>query len=402
MSRIFWKRGRQDRLNKVKPQSKTARPSIDSLEQRQLMAYSPFGFSRPDLVVEGFAAPAASYGRDLSVVMDVRNFGASSIKEPLAFFDSRATNDPAVPRYMSTADAPTSTARVYVSASPEYNENNVFPIGDVAIPEVRQNTLVRTLPDDGLPPNIVIPNSVPATINTAPAVTLPARADLSNAFPRTAGLVYLYFEIDPDDRIAEHDETNNLNRRGIPVRVVPPEGEFEAVGLDVARGLTPGDLITPNIKIANYGTIDVTPAPLEAELVQSANDRVDAKDVRFAQFRVPSVNPITLAPTKRLTKGLKNLDDPANVTTVLASAASPAVPAGPNVRIPNSLNGYRFGLAVDPNNRVNELTEPKPGPANRISQFRRVSAPLRGIGPVNKILNASARPLQFQRRTLPS
>ena len=373
---------------------------MDSLEGRQLMAYSAFGFSRPDLTVEGYAPPAASYGSTVSLVLDVRNLGASSIREPLAFFDSRATTDPTVTRYQSTADAPANEIRVYLSPNPKFDPFNVISLGDISTPEIRQNSLVRLLQDASAPPNTLLTNVTPNVFNTAPTVTIPALDTLPANFP-DSGTLYLFFEIDPNRTLAEHDETNNRQRQGVPIQIVDAQGQFEAVGLDVARGMAPGDLIAPNLKIINYGTVDVDPSPLTVDLVQSDDNQVDSSDTTIATYQINSVQPVTTAPTKKIKRGLKNLDDPANVTTVLASTSNPVNPTGPNVRLPNALRGYKFGAAVDPQNTVNELGEPNRVPANRITQFRRVGSPLRGVGPVNQVATPATRPLNFPRRTLP-
>src|SRR5438105_4542509 len=55
----------------------------ERLEGRELLSYSPLGFSLPDLTVTGRAAPIAAYGGPLAVEVDVRNLGASSLIEPL-------------------------------------------------------------------------------------------------------------------------------------------------------------------------------------------------------------------------------------------------------------------------------------------------------------------------------
>ena len=57
---------------------------VETLERRELLAYSGLGFSLPDLTVTGFASPVASYGGPVTVTVNVRNIGASSTLEPLA------------------------------------------------------------------------------------------------------------------------------------------------------------------------------------------------------------------------------------------------------------------------------------------------------------------------------
>lgn len=377
---------------------------LDALEGRQYLSYTPLGYSLPDLSVAAYAAPAGSYGQPISLVLDVRNEGASSIAEPLAFVDPRSPGDPAVPYYNSHADAPASTLQVWISPKPRFDADAVPLDPGIAIPAIPQNDIIRvlaTIPADPtdpvgsrrhmeLPPNVRVPEAFdPNAINAAPEVVIPPLSDLPAYFPAT-GTLYLYFQVDSTNNVAENNENNNLNMHGVPVSIVDALPDINAVGLDVARGLAPGDLVTPNLKLINYGTVGLQGQILPVNLETARGDV-------FAEYDVDEVLPITKAPTRRVYPGLKNLDDPANVRYLPASVNNPAAPAGPYTRLPNSLNGYRFGVRVDPGNVVNQLTGRK-----GLQQVRQVGQPLRGVGPVNVVANPAVRPLSFPHRRLPS
>lgn len=386
------------------------RPDLDNLEGRQLMAFSALGYSRPDLLVSGYAAPVASYGQPLSLVIDVRNLGATSIREPLGFFDSRAAADPTL-RYptdaftaSTTADAPESVVRVFLSRTPRLTPRAV-QLADINVPNIRQNSLVRLLPEDALPPNVAIephllpPNGIQTqTINTAPTINLPAVNDPRVADFPVEGTLYLILKADATHVVAEHDETNNFST-AIPIRLAPVQPNFEAVGFDAPRGMQPGDLIRPRLLISNTGTANVPlTEPLRIDLVATRDAQLDANDIAFASYQVDQVAPLTLAPTRRLVPGARNLVNPANIRRV-DPFNSPLFPTSPNVRIPNSTNRFNIGLVVDPENRIKELREPRPGPVVRLAQLRKVGEPMRGIGPINESVRGEAtRPLNFPRR----
>lgn len=398
--------GSRNAPRRASRRNRSPRPVLDALEARQLMAFSPFGVSRPDLVVDAFAPPVASVGDTISLVIDVRNLGSTSIVEPLGFFDPRAGRQPFVSRYVSPADAGPSQIQVYLSAFPVFDETAVPISAPIPVPAVPQNTLLRMLPQDGLPANVAVPQYLrnvanPQAVNVAPAIALPDLASWPAGIPNFDGdTVYLFLRADDAKVVAEHDETNNLSRP-IPLRLVPALGDFDAVGLDVARGMQPADVVTPNLKVVNYGTRDVADynQELRVDLTASFDSRLSFDDFAFARFDVQSVAPINFAPTRRVVRGARNVIDPANVTTVPADQI--AFPVGPYVRIPNALNGYNFGAVVDPENDLLELSELRGRRAVHFSQLRRVAPPLRGVGPADVIAPAAPRPLRPPIRSLP-
>ncbi len=56
--------------------------TLESLEDRRLMNYSPLGTSYPDLTVVGSAPPVAAYGTPITVSADLVNLGSSTVIEP--------------------------------------------------------------------------------------------------------------------------------------------------------------------------------------------------------------------------------------------------------------------------------------------------------------------------------
>ena len=58
--------------------------AVESLEGRQLMAYSPLGASLPQLTISGYASPAAAWGGPLTVTVNIANIGPAPILEQRA------------------------------------------------------------------------------------------------------------------------------------------------------------------------------------------------------------------------------------------------------------------------------------------------------------------------------
>ena len=57
---------------------------FESLETRELLAFSEIGVPLPDLVVTGFPAPVATWGSSLAINATISNTTASSIIQPLS------------------------------------------------------------------------------------------------------------------------------------------------------------------------------------------------------------------------------------------------------------------------------------------------------------------------------
>src|SRR5260370_34708838 len=90
------------------------------LEERELLSFSPLGFSLPDLTISGEAGPRAAWGGRLDVSIFLQNIGASTITEPMS--QAPATEPPITGSLYgssSTSDAPDSSIAVLLARSPK-------------------------------------------------------------------------------------------------------------------------------------------------------------------------------------------------------------------------------------------------------------------------------------------
>ena len=114
--------------------------AVEGLEARPLLAYSPLGFSLPNLTIQGAASTAAAWGGQVTITATVDNLGSSTLDEPLAL-------DPNVG---SSADAAATTAAVYASKFPNSLKGAVL-VGELSIPAVSENDFVQTTQTITLP-----------------------------------------------------------------------------------------------------------------------------------------------------------------------------------------------------------------------------------------------------------
>ena len=98
--------------------------SLEQLEARELLAFSPLGFSLPDLTITGQAGPRAAWGGALAVSAILQNTGASTITEPLSQLPATSRPTAGSPYgSTSTADVPDSMDYdVFVSRVPRSRE----------------------------------------------------------------------------------------------------------------------------------------------------------------------------------------------------------------------------------------------------------------------------------------
>ncbi len=243
---------RTGRLGRV--QDRPILAALECLEGRQLLAFSPLGFSLPDLIVSGTSSPLASYGRDVSVTVDVQNIGASSLIEPLAL----------QPGAVSTADAPPSTVGVFLT--PRQNSlRGAIRIGTINVPFLRQNNLVQI------------------TTN----IRLPSRPA---GFPGNGGRVFLNFQANADNRVIEAESANNRSNN-VAVRIAPPLGDVAVVRFDVPPVLQPGDTIRPTIVLVNSGSVETGAGPSEVLLVTSRSPRFGGDTNIIARYPVGNIPP---------------------------------------------------------------------------------------------------------------
>lgn len=304
----------------------------ERLEGRELLAYTPLGGSLPDLTVSGFAGPVGAYGGPLTITVDVRNLGASSLAEPLNLTQSSA----------SLADAPPSSVGVFLA--PQAGARAVL-IGAIDVPTVRQNSIVRV----------------------SDTVTIPDAAALGRRFPEGGGTLFLTLRADDGRVVQEVDERNNRTAdEAIPVRVAQALPDLEAVGLDLPPNLNPGDAIRANIEVANFGAVPSNQqGPVTVFLVASQDPFFGPGDAILDTFLIDNIPGLSEAPTRRLTLGDANLDNPPNIVAR----------AGTVVNLPTSPESYFLGLIVDPNDTIREISELDDGPDPRLQLARFVAGP---------------------------
>ena len=253
------------------------RPETEALEGRQLLSYSPIG-SLPDLTVTAQAGAIAAYGGPISVTLDVRNLGASSLVEPLAL----------QPGAVSTADAGPSHVGVYLLKNKHVHAGGggSVLVGEIAIPAVPQNSLVTV----------------------SQTLILPARP---HGFPGSGGNVLLAFRADDQREVRDIDRTNNIGSI-VPLQIEAALPDLTAIALDVPPTMQPGDVIAPSIKIANYGTVDsATQGPVTVLLVASTDGNYGPTDVILGRYEITDLPGLSQAPQRRTVLGDVNARRPA-------------------------------------------------------------------------------------------
>jgi hypothetical protein len=313
---------------------------LEALETRELLAYSPLGFSLPDLTVSGYAAPVATWGNPMAVTVDVRNIGSSSMYEPL----SLAYGSP------SSADAGPSKVSVYLSR--RAHGGGALKIGEIQFPGVRQNSVVE---------------------ETA-LVNLPQQP---RGFPGNGGTVYVSFQVDQTESVPDFNRRNNISARS-PVQIAVALPDLFAIALDVPPVMQPGDTIQPNIKLANYGTVDTAAqGPFEVDLVASTQPFFGPGSQVVSRFIVNSLPPLADAPSQNTVLGDVNIQNPVNVITLEGSPTT----------LPASSSGYFLGVIVDPQNKIRQIHEIGSGNSSALSPVVKVGNPIAGLPPAGTVNN---------------
>lgn len=338
---------RRPRRNDRRPQKVAV--EVQALEQRQVLSWTPLGFSLPDLTISGFAAPVAAYGEEIAVTVRVQNLGASSILEPLSL----------EPGAISTADAPPSTAAVYLSRSPNFGRGAI-KIGEIDVPFLQQNSVVEI----------------------TDTVTMPSRLP---GLPGSGGTVYLFFRADADRTTTDYDRTNNTTLHGVPVEITAALPELVGLSIDVPPVMQPGDAIAPSIKIANYGSTNPNQQveSFEVVLVASTDQNFGPGDVVLATYTVRSLPPLALVPMQHSVLGDVNVDDPINIITL--ETITPIV-------LPSTPGQYFVGVIVDPQNTVREIGELRRGPSPRLQPIAPVGPPIANLPPAGVVVNPLPNP----------
>lgn len=302
----------------VRPRSRPGRVAVEGLETRQLMAYSPFGFSLPQLSVTGFAAPTAAYGGPLTIDVTVENQGASSLIEPTHL----------APGSVSTADSTATTVEVFASTKPNAS-SGLLKLATIVVPPIQQN-------------------SDSEVIST---VALPARP---RGFPGIGGKLYLTLVVNNNQAVLESSTVNNVYRVPTPVTITNPLPNLQVVALDIPAALQPGEVISPTIRIANFGSANPSAqGPVTVELVASLNKTFGPGDAVVGSYVIDSLPGISGVPTQNILATLagdQNIIQGPNVNTTTL----------PPLKLPTSPGFYYLGVVIDPFHTINQTYAPSP------------------------------------------
>jgi hypothetical protein len=283
---------------------------LETLERRELMAFTPLGSSLPDLTISAFTSPVASWGQPMTATLDVHNIGASTLIEPLAL----------QPGATSTADAPPSEAGVFITNRPFFNINFARQIGSVDLPEVPQNSEVQIATTFNLP-------------------------DQPPGFPGDGGRIFIWFVANVTKSIPEMDLNNNLSNSS-RVRIQAPFPELIAVGLDTPPVMQPGDTIQPNIAIANVGPADTAPqGPVTVALVASLTPRFGPGSSIIAEYQIPNIPGISQTSSRTEINSGDNLFPQSNIVGI----------NGVPVTLPTTPSRYFIGVVIDPNHQIKQI-----------------------------------------------
>ena len=340
---MFFREQRPDRRrgNRRRIDFGAARPAAEGLESRQLMAYSPLGYSLPQLNVTGFAAPSAAYGGTLAVDVRVENLGASSLIEPTQL----------APGSPSFADSTPTTVQIYGSTSPSGKGGYVL-LGSVDIPAVRQNSDYETV---------------------APVI-LPSRPA---GFPK-AGNLYLTLAVNNDGSILQSSTAGNIYRIPKPVRIVTDAlPNVQVVAVDIPNTLQPGDVIAPTIRIENFGVGDTgAQGSFTVALVASLDRKFGVGDAVVGSFTVTDLPGISAVPTQTTVSAIQNLFQTPNEYTVTL----------PALKLPTTPGRYYLGVKIDPTHQINQTY----GPNNALSNLVQVGPASTTLSPASVQLEAVA------------
>jgi hypothetical protein len=303
---------------------------LEGLEARTLLAWTPLGFSLPDLVVTPSTPPVAAYGGPLTVQVDVSNLGHSSMLEPLAL----------APGATSRADAGPSVVGVYLSTNPHKLTRKAVRIGEIEVAGVRQN----------------------GTLNLTEELRMPTRKP--RGFPGSGGQVYVWFRADARRSVPEIDRTNNDVRAVQPLQIFAPLPELALASFEAPPVLNPGDVIAPSFQIGNYGTVDTSPqGEVLVQYVASSDTFFGPTDLVLASYFIPNIDALSEVPSREaIPLGDVNLDPPTNLATIQSQP----------VTLPSSAGEYYVGLIIDPNRTIRQISDLTGPRSNELLALRRV------------------------------
>lgn len=356
-------RARDDR----RARRRTDPAPLESLEGRQLLSYSPLGYSLPNLNVRGQAGPVATWGGTLTVTAILQNTGASTINEPLSLIPPgqvlAGPDGLPVPSYAiaSSADVPANQINILLTRNPR------SLAGAINLGTVGDSTSGIAVPQNDV-------RIVPTTVQ------LPAHPA---GFP-TTGRLYIRLVANVNNSILQGSDTNNVSP-AIPVRFIYRAApSLRVTELNVPSSMQPGDTIAPTIRIVNSGT-SPAPAGTEVALVASVSPDFNLGSSIVSLYTLPNEIPAqssaTVALRGRHGKVLsprfssRNVNPGANVLTFAGTAAT----------LPTLPSRYYLGVVIDPNNKLPQLSLP----ANRLEQIR-VVGPSNGLPPAGVVSSSTS------------
>jgi len=299
----------------------------ETLENREVMANSAMGFSLPDLAVGNYTSPVAAWGQPFTFQIQAFNRGASSQAEPLAQF----------PYAQSTARADTSVS-VFLVAGHGPKQTRVL-LDQSSNSTIAQNSVNSALITVTLP--ATPPAGFPAAGGRFRIVVVPNVANqirLPSAFP------------------------NNGASYSVPVKVLPALPQIEFLGSNMPKNLVPGQVLLPEIKVANNGGANVNTqsaqGALKVILVASANLDYNPADkpVTLAEFTIADLAGLN---TRPLAGGLRNLR--AGQLNNLNLAANQATASGAQIALPidsnPDSNTYYIGFVIDPDRTLTQISD---------------------------------------------
>ena len=306
------------------------------------MAYSPLGFSLPELSIKGFASPAVSWGGPVTVTVNIHNLGSSTINEPLALS----------PGSTSSADAPASTVAVYVVKSAHAHKGGVL-VGQFNVPALAQNSVQQL--------------TTTLTMPTQPG-----------GFSGDGGKVYLVFVANASGTVFQSDTSLNVSRP-VSVLIEAPLPELATVGLDLPPVMQPGDTIQPNIRVTNLGPADTgLQGPVQVALVASTTKNFTLGSTIVALYTVTNIPGVSKIASQGQVFGDANLNPAQNVVTI----------AGDTVTLPISPKVYYLGVVIDPYNQIKQLSKVPQftKPKNPFSLVKRVGPPIANLPPAGVLV----------------
>jgi hypothetical protein len=305
---------------------------VERLEPRALLAYTPLGYSLPELKVSGYTSSSASWGSSLTVTLNVQNLGASTLIEPTQL----------LPLAPSHADSSPTTVDLFLSRTPHPTRGKDTVLAAViSIPSIKQNNLVQI----------------------SKTVTLPAQPA---GFPGDGGMVFASFLINP---MGQSPDLIGAPRSAIstsnPILIEAPFPQLDVTSLDVPPVIQPGDTIAPTIRIINVGPAATAPqGPFTVTLVASTQPKLNGGTSTVATYTVNNIPGISQVSSGTHVTTDANVNPQNNIVTIVGAPVT--LPVKPKV--------YFIGVVVDPQHKLVQIQA-----NHNLQQATRVGPPIRGL-----------------------